>query len=215
MLIAESDKLAWNSEGLLPAVIQHAHTRQVLMLGYMNREALDLTQSSGQVHFWSRSRQQLWRKGETSGNTLELRGIQVDCDLDTLLVQSLPAGPTCHTGGWSCFEEIGKGEQGAARLEKLWEVIQARASDPPTGSYTARLLTEEPEGPARKLVEEATETLLSLLAHREGKADNQRVAEEAADLVYHLFVALTGRGVAFSEVLAELVRRSVPANEEK
>ena len=183
--------LTFDAAGLIPAVVQDDRTGQVLMLGYMSAESLEATQRTGRVTFWSRSREELWEKGATSGNTLQLVAIDVDCDGDALLVRADPAGPTCHTGATSCFDDSSR--QGFAALEELWDVITSRVSDRPEGSYTASLVAEGPEGPGRKVVEEATEVLLAMKDHAGGTGSGGRVAEEAADLVYHLLVALAER----------------------
>ncbi len=199
----------WNPEGLVPAVVQDADTRRVLMLGYMNAEALDRTRTSGEVWFWSRSRSELWHKGETSGNRLEVVDLSWDCDTDALLVRVHPRGPTCHTGSVSCFGTADEEpDQGTARLEELWRVVTARRRSMPSGSYTVALLADEPDATGRKLVEEATETLLAAKDHAAGAAPDRRLAEEAADLIYHLWVLLAGRGVQLRDVLDVLDARA-------
>lgn len=202
----EADGLVWDDRGLIPAVIQDATTRRVLMLGWMNREALERTRTTGRVHFWSRSRQELWEKGATSGNWLELVSVAADCDHDSLLVAARAHGPTCHTGTDTCWGDADAAE-GFAVLPDLWEVVVSRARTRPAGSYTSRLLEGGPEGPGRKLVEEATEVLLAAKDHATGTADERRVAEEAADLVYHLLVLLAERGVEISQVWEVLAER--------
>ena len=192
------------TQDLIPAIVQDSDTRRVLMLGWMNEEARRLTTETGQVHFWSRSRQALWRKGETSGNTLRVVEVREDCDRDALLVWVRPAGPTCHTGADTCWEETN--DAGFARLESLWDVIEDRNARRPPGSYTARLLEAGPDLAARKLVEEATEVLMAAKDHAVGDANAARVAEEMADLVYHLLVLMAERGIepgAVFDVLAD------------
>jgi phosphoribosyl-AMP cyclohydrolase / phosphoribosyl-ATP pyrophosphohydrolase len=180
----------------------------------MNGDALESTLDTGRVTFWSRSRGELWEKGETSGNTLELVEIAADCDNDAILVLARPSGPTCHTGTVSCWpvgtQHWDEREPGFARLERLWRVIGERARERPAGSYTTRLLEEGPDLPARKVVEEATEVLMAAKDHAGGAADGARLAEEVADLVYHLLVLLRERGVDPAEVLDELGRREAP-----
>ncbi len=193
--------LRWDDRGLVPAVVQDATTGHVLMVGFMNREALDATIDTGMVHFWSRSRGELWRKGATSGNTLGLVAIEADCDRDTLLVTARPAGPTCHTGSTTCF-----GEPPPRGLAALWDTISARARTLPEGSYTAELIRGGPDATGRKLVEEATEVLIASKDAAAG-GDRTRVVEEAADLLYHLLAAIAERGVDLDEVLDELDRR--------
>ena len=197
----------FDSDGLVPAVIQDADTLRVLMVGSMDEEAYRLTTTSGQVHFWSRSRQELWRKGETSGNTLEVADVRLDCDDDAVLVLARPAGPVCHTGTHTCFDDGGPG-QGFARLESLWATIEDRIDRRPEGSYTARLADGGPDLPARKLVEEATEVLIAAKDHDRGHADDRRLAEELADTVYHLLVVAAERGLDASRVLEILTERA-------
>jgi phosphoribosyl-ATP pyrophosphohydrolase/phosphoribosyl-AMP cyclohydrolase len=190
-------------DALIPGIVQDAHTGQVLMLGYLNEESLRLTRETGLVHFFSRSRDQLWRKGETSGNTLAVVSISEDCDADALLIRAIPAGPTCHTGSVSCF---GQGEALGA-LSKLWTTIVARRDERPEGSYTVLLLDGGVEAAGRKVVEEAVEVLLAATDHA-GGGPPERVAEEAADLVYHLMVLLAERGVDLGSVLGVLEQRA-------
>ena len=204
--------IAWDDRGLVPAIVQDHRTGEVLMMAWMDEEALGLTRSSGQVHFWSRSRRRLWKKGETSGNTLRLVGIGVDCDRDTLVVKVAPAGPACHTGSRTCFEDIdgvdSPAPQGFADLEMLWRTIADRISSATTtGSYTARLAEGGPRATGRKLIEEASELAEAALLHRSGRTGDRRVAEEAGDLIYHLLVLLAERGVSAREVMEELASR--------
>lgn len=196
---------AWDDGGLVAAVVQDAETARVLMLGWMNREALERTRRSGRVTFWSRSRQELWEKGETSGNWLEVVSVEPDCDGDALLVEVIPHGPTCHTGSATCWGD--KPVAGFAGLDRLWDTISERVAQRPRGSYTTRLLEQGPDGPGRKLVEESTELLLAAKDHAAGAADDGRVAEEAADLLYHLLVVLAERDVDPAEVLSVLAAR--------
>lgn len=202
-------EIRWNEDGLAPAVVQHARTGEVLMLAWMNREALELTRSTSQVHFWSRSRRQLWRKGETSGNTLALAGLAADCDRDALLVRAAPAGPVCHTGARTCFTAPGEGggPQGFADLETLWSTITERIESGYPDSYTARLAAGGAPAAGRKLIEEAAELTAAALDHQAGRAVAGRVVEEAADVVYHLLVLLAERGATAREVIEELSRR--------
>jgi phosphoribosyl-AMP cyclohydrolase / phosphoribosyl-ATP pyrophosphohydrolase len=177
------------------------------MLGYMNQAALRLTRETGLVHFWSRSRQTLWKKGETSGNTLSLVEVSEDCDGDALLVRAIPAGPTCHTGQISCFDQQ-PADQGFASLEKLWDTVRQRAATRPAGSYTSSLLEGGADATARKLIEEATEVLIAAKDHASGTADDRRLSEEAADLVYHLLVLLAERNTTPSGFIEVLIERS-------
>jgi len=187
--------------GLAPAIVQHAITGRVLMLGYMNAEALALTQSSGLVTFFSRSRQSLWTKGETSGNRLRLAGIEVDCDRDTLLVQATPDGPTCHRGTESCFDgdDAGRGFGFVGELER---VIDSRLESAAGNSYTAALAAQGDLRIAQKIGEEGVE--LALAATQD---DLPALLGEAADLVYHLLVLLRRRDAGFADVAALLAQR--------
>lgn len=194
-------KLDWrkNADGLLPAIIQDNRTARVLMLGYMNEEALLETRQSGYVTFYSRTKKRLWRKGETSGNTLRLISIATDCDGDTLLVRVVADGPTCHTGRISCFDTE---ELGPETLGELAETIRRRAESDAAGSYTKRLLDGGIAAYGAKVQEEAEEVVRA--AREEGHA---RTIEEAADLLYHLFVLMRGESVELNEVAEELRRR--------
>ncbi len=203
------EELAFDADGLVAGIVQDADTGQVLMLGWLSPESLRLTRETGNVHFWSRSRRRLWMKGETSGNTLHLVDLAADCDGDALLLRVRPAGPACHTGTTSCFDDgPGRRLQGFAGLEALWDVIAARAAARPAGSYTTTLLDGGVDVAGRKVTEEATEVLLAAKDHETGNATDARLAEEAADLVYHLLVLLAERGVAPSSVMGELRRRA-------
>jgi len=197
--------IRFDDAGLVPGVVQDAATGQVLMLGYLNAESLRLTAETGFVTFWSRSRGELWRKGETSGNTLAVVDIGLDCDGDALLIRAHPAGPTCHTGTVSCFDNVTPGDRSFGELDALWAVIAARAAELPPGSYTTSLLEGGVDAVGRKVTEEATEVLLAAKDNAVGAGD--RVAEEAADLVYHLLVLLAERDVPPSAVLEELANR--------
>lgn len=186
--------------GLLPAVVQHAESRAVLMLGYMNREALRETFARRRVVFFSRSRQQLWEKGETSGHTLELVGVRTDCDRDTLLVTALPTGPVCHMGTATCFGDAAP--SGLAFLDTLQSIIGRRIAERPEGSYTARLCSEGPKRIAQKVGEEGLEVALAAVAETDDK-----VVAESADLIYHLLLLLKSRGLSLEHVAAELEAR--------
>jgi len=199
-------RIAFDDKGLVAGVVQDAETGVVLMVGYLNEESLRLTRETGRVHFWSRSRGELWEKGATSGNYLRFVDMSVDCDGDALLIRALPDGPTCHTGTTSCFGDEPRG-QGFAQLEELWNTIRSRIDSPTPDSYTARLAAAGPDLTGRKLVEEATETLIAAKNHTRG-GERDRVVEEAADVVYHLLALLAERDVPASEVLAELRERA-------
>jgi phosphoribosyl-ATP pyrophosphohydrolase/phosphoribosyl-AMP cyclohydrolase len=176
---------------LRPAIVQDSASGRVLMLAWMNDEAERLTREQGEAWFWSRSRERLWRKGETSGNTLAVDELRDDCDGDALLLRVTPAGPACHTGSVSCFAPA------------LWRTIAQRALERPAGSYTTELLDAGIGACARKVGEEAVE--LSVAALDE---PDERVVEEAADLVYHLYVLLAARGLDIAAVEDELARRA-------
>lgn len=200
-----TDGLKWDDQSLVAAVVQHAETAQVLMLGWMNAEALARTRETRRVTFWSRSRQEMWEKGATSGNRLELVSVEADCDGDALLIKALPYGPTCHTGAATCWGD--EDVAGFAALDLLWAVVSGRAATRPQGSYTSSLIALGPEGPGRKLVEEATEVLLAAKDHAGGSVDDHRLAEEAADLLYHLMAVLAERGIAPAQVMSVLADR--------
>lgn len=206
--------VTWDDRGLAPGIVQDADTGRVLMLGYLNRAALDATLDTGEVHFWSRSRNELWHKGATSGATLAVREIRTDCDGDAVLIRVVPAGPTCHTGAATCFDAAPATRptpapaQGFASLEALWATIRRRADDRPDGSYTARLLEGGVDLATRKVLEEAGEVLLAAKDHAAGAEPKARIAEEAADLLYHLLVLLAERGMEPSDVLRVLAARA-------
>lgn len=191
------------SGGLLPAVVQHAESGAVLMLGYMNREALRETLTRRRVVFFSRSRQCLWEKGETSGHTLALAAVRADCDRDALLVTASPAGPVCHLGTATCFgDDAPTGAGKLAFLGALESVIARRMADRPEGSYTARLHAEGPKRIAQKVGEEGLEVALAAVAETDAK-----LLAESADLLYHLLLLLKSRGLSLEQVVAELASR--------
>jgi len=190
--------LRFDDRGLIPVVVQDVGSGAVLMLAYANREAVERTLATGEVWFWSRSRQELWRKGATSGNTLALVEMTADCDADALLVRARPSGPACHRGTRTCFEP------NPARLELGWlaAFLRERAGADPAESYTARLISEGMERIAQKVGEEAVETVIAAVAdHR------QALIGEATDLLYHLLVLLQASGVEPEEITLELLRR--------
>jgi len=186
--------------GLVPAIVQDADTLQVLMLGYMNEASVAKTRSTGLVTFYSRSRETLWTKGETSGNTLSLVSLTVDCDNDTLLVLARPAGPTCHEGTVSCFGD--EGAQGVGFLSYLEQLIINRKTADPESSYTAKLLQGPLRRAAQKVGEEGVEVALASVAETDDK-----LTSEAADLIYHLTVLLAAKDVPFADVIKELQAR--------
>jgi phosphoribosyl-ATP pyrophosphohydrolase/phosphoribosyl-AMP cyclohydrolase len=191
----------FDSDGLVPAVVQDASTGEVLMLAWMNQEALDRTLATGQATFWSRSRKELWVKGATSGNTQAVRAVRVDCDQDAVLLRVDPAGPACHTGARSCFFEALRDAPPAPgeTLAALEAVLRSRRTDPPPGSYTARLFADESLR-HKKVGEEAAELITASLR---GKRDE--IVNEAADLVYHSLVLLCAHGLGLADV-AEVLR---------
>ena len=197
-------QIEFDGDGLVPCVAQDWATGEVLTLAYMNRAALERTLESGEVHFWSRSRGELWHKGETSGNVQRLRSLRYDCDADALLALVEPAGPACHTGERTCFHRT-IGAQAIATheaLPALARTLAARHREMPEGSYTAELFRAGPERMGAKVEEEAEEVA------RAGREEtDERVSSEAADLLYHLGVVLEARGLSFSDALAELVAR--------
>jgi len=186
--------------GLVPAIVQDADTLQVLMLGYMNAASVAKTEETGLVTFYSRSRETLWTKGETSGNTLALVSMIVDCDKDTILVKARPAGPTCHTGTVSCFGE--DGADGVGFLSYLETLIEGRKTADPESSYTAGLLQGPLRRAAQKVGEEGVETALAAVTETDDK-----LVSEAADLFYHTLVLLAAKDVKLAAVIAELKGR--------
>lgn len=216
----------YDASGLVPVVVQDVADGRVLMVAWADAEALAATLATGEVHFHSRSRGALWRKGETSGHTLRLVDLAVDCDGDTLLAMVEPAGPTCHRGARSCFDADGAGSmaageragvpagQGFAWLERLWATIEERAAARPEGSYTARLLAAGVDAPARKVAEEATEVLMAAkddavaeIAGADRAGTRDALAGEAADLLYHVLVVLAERGLPPARVIDRLRER--------
>jgi len=201
------EELRFDDRGLIPVVVQDVGSGAVLMLAYANREAVEKTLETGQAHFWSRSRQSLWKKGETSGNTLQVVDVTADCDGDSLLVRALPAGPTCHRGTRSCFEP------NPARLELGWlaTILESRRDADPETSYTARLLARGIERIAQKVGEEGVETAIAAvsLATRGDGGGERRAAltGEAADLLYHLLVLLQASDIDLSEISNEFLKR--------
>jgi phosphoribosyl-ATP pyrophosphohydrolase/phosphoribosyl-AMP cyclohydrolase len=232
------EDVAWGPSGLVPAVVQDAADGRVLMVAYVDAEALAATLATGEVHFHSRSRDRLWRKGETSGNTLRLLEIAADCDGDALLLQVNPTGPTCHRNTRSCFDpadavgaaatqptDVRATERGAATpplrtqgfewLETLWATIDARATADPAASYTARLLAGGVDSPARKVAEEATEVLMAAKDDAAAPPDSRAATRDAltgevADLLYHTLVLLRQRDLPPEAVIARLRERHKP-----
>ncbi len=198
-------ELDWDKAGgLVPAIVQDAVGGAVLMLGYMNREALAATQKCGRVTFWSRSKGRLWTKGETSGNYLQVCSIAADCDRDALLILARPSGPACHLGTRTCFGPAPPrtAAESLGFLCTLQDVVAQRIANPPPGSYTAKLLAQGPRRVAQKVGEEGVE--LALAAVAQGDAE---IVGEAADLLYHVLVLLQSKHLSLAEVVAELETR--------
>lgn len=196
------DTLDWRKgDGLLPAIVQDAENHRVLMLGYMSREALQATLDSGEVTFFSRSKQRLWKKGETSGHVLHLVSVEHDCDNDTLLIQAYPHGPTCHLQRASCFADAP-----ADFLSELDALVAARERDRPAGSYTTRLFEDGVRRIAQKVGEEGVETALAAVAQ-----DDTALLGESADLLFHLTVLLRARGLSLQDAVSVLKRRHAGA----
>ncbi|MBT0723980.1 bifunctional phosphoribosyl-AMP cyclohydrolase/phosphoribosyl-ATP diphosphatase HisIE [Rosenbergiella sp. S61] len=192
--------LDWEkTDNLIPAIIQHAVSGEVLMLGYMNQEALTATQQSGKVTFWSRSKQRLWTKGESSGHFLTVKQITADCDHDSLLVLALPLGPTCHTGTSSCFSPAASDWQFLWQLEQL---LASRKAADPSSSYTASLYASGTKRIAQKVGEEGVETALAATVN-----DREELTNEASDLLYHLIVLLQDQDLDLSTIIANLRQR--------
>lgn len=190
--------LSKNADGLLPAIIQDATTLKVLMLGYMNREALEKTVAEGVVTFWSRGRNCLWTKGETSGNFLHVEELLMDCDADTLLVRARPDGPTCHRGTPSCFDT----PEDEGFIRSLSALVRGRHQAMPEGSYTTKLFVKGPKVIGKKVVEEAGETVIEAV-----DGNRSRFIYEASDLIYHLLVLLESQGVSIRDLEDELALR--------
>jgi phosphoribosyl-ATP pyrophosphohydrolase/phosphoribosyl-AMP cyclohydrolase len=210
VLVANAERIDWDkSGGLVPVIVQHALNGSVLMLGYMNREALDLTLERGRVVFFSRSRQRLWEKGETSGHSLELRSAQLDCDADTLLLTAVPTGPVCHTGSLTCFgDEPMTAATGLGFLAELERIIAQRVAESPQGSYTARLVQRGVKRVAQKVGEEGVEVALAGCVE-----DDPALLGECADLLYHLLVLLRARSLSLAQVIDALRARHAQARE--
>lgn len=204
MTLDRVGRLAWDkADGLLPAIVQDASSGQVLMLGYMNKQALRTTLTERQVTFYSRSKQRLWTKGETSGHFLKVVDVATDCDQDALLVMATPAGPTCHQGTRSCFADAAQSE--ATRLSflaRLEAVIAQRIGERPEGSYTARLWSQGLSRMAQKVGEEGVEVALAAVTQADGA-----LVSESADLVFHLALLLRSRGLSLAHVVQELEGR--------
>ena len=186
--------------GLIPAIVQDYNTNKVLMLGFMNEEAYEETKATGKVTFFSRTKNRIWMKGETSGNTLQVVTIAADCDNDTLLIKAIPAGPVCHTGADTCFGE--KNVEDIMFLKYLQNFIEQRRQEMPEGSYTTTLFQKGINRMAQKVGEEAVETVIEAVAN-----NNTDVVYEASDLIYHLLVLLENQGLSIADLEEELAER--------
>jgi phosphoribosyl-ATP pyrophosphohydrolase/phosphoribosyl-AMP cyclohydrolase len=213
--VLDAAQVRYGADGLVPAIAQDTRDGRVLMVAWQDAEAIEASLASGELHFHSRSRGRLWKKGETSGNVLRVRSAALDCDGDALLWTVDPAGPACHTGARSCFDSGPGGPQpeGFGWLETLWATIAERAATRPAGSYTARLLERGVDGPGRKVAEEAVEVLMAAKDDAVAEAtsrpdrDQEALAGEMADLVYHVLVLAAERGLAPSRVIEVLRER--------
>ena len=210
-MIFEIENLKFDERGLVPAIVQDAATNEVLMLAYMNAESLRRTVETNETWFWSRSRKELWHKGATSGNTQRVIDIRSDCDGDTLLIRVEPAGPACHTGARTCFQNEGDPpeqsfddltESLGSLLDGLYSLIATRKAERPEGSYTTKLFDDGLKRILAKVDEESQETIV---AGRE--ESDQRLVEETSDLLYHLLVLLVQRGVTLDQIRDELAKR--------
>ncbi len=196
----------FDEKGLIPAIVQDFFSKEVLTLAYMNEESLQITMEEGYTCFWSRSRQELWRKGENSGNRQKVVNITADCDQDALVIQVIKSGPACHTGAESCFfEEIFQSEeQNAFSWEDLYALIEGRKTDPKEGSYTTYLFEKGMEKILKKVGEESTEVIIGA-----AKADKKETIYEVADLAYHVMVMMVQMGIETKDITAELAKRHV------
>lgn len=201
--VALSERIDWNKvDGLVPAIVQDFQSSQVLMMGYMNQDALQKTAQTGQVTFFSRSKQRLWTKGETSGHVLQLKNMALDCDNDTLLVKVNPIGPTCHTGTTTCWDNDAQEESQMVWLHQLEQLLAARKSADPDSSYTASLYARGTKRISQKVGEEGVEVALAATS-----GDKAELVCESADLIYHLLVLLQDQGLALSDVIDKLKER--------
>jgi len=203
-MTVELNKLKFDERGLIPAIVQHVRTREVLTLAYMNAESLARTVETKETWFWSRSRNKLWHKGETSGNTQRVVELLPDCDGDAIVVLVDPAGPACHTGAQSCFETSRSYKQTNSDqlLDRLYGIVKERNEQRPEGSYTTYLFNEGLDKILKKFGEESTETIVAAK-----NDEDERLVAEVADLVYHLIVLLVARGISLDQIREELARR--------
>jgi phosphoribosyl-ATP pyrophosphohydrolase/phosphoribosyl-AMP cyclohydrolase len=204
------DEIRFDERGLIPAIVQDAETREVLTLAYMNRDSLARTIETKQTWFWSRSRQELWHKGATSGNTQDVVNLSLDCDCDAIVVLVNPAGPACHTGATSCFDVGAQTNALGALLDQLYAVIESRERERPSDSYTTYLFEEGLDKILKKVGEESAETIIAAK-----NDDAARLSAEVSDLLYHLLVLLVARGVSLKEIADELGRRRKAVSEKR
>ena len=198
-------ELKYNSDGLIPAIVQDHYSKKVLMLAYMNAESLEITIKEGKTCFWSRSRQELWRKGATSGNTQQVVSIRTDCDKDTLLIDVIKNGPACHTGSESCFfEDVVAPETEEFSYEGLYEMLLGRKINKKEGSYTTYLFEKGIDKILKKVGEECTEVIIGAKG-----GDKAETVYEIADLLYHVTVLMIEMGISLEEVTAELAKRHI------
>lgn len=199
-------ELKFDEKGLIPAIVQDYYTKQVLTVAYMNREALEITKEEGYTCFWSRSRQELWRKGETSGNRQKVVSITADCDGDALVIEVKKDGPACHTGAESCFfNDVYMAEDETPfSYEGLYEMIKGRKTSPKEGSYTTYLFEKGMDKILKKVGEECTEVIIGA-----AKGDKEEATYEIADLAYHVMVMMVDQGITMKDVTAELAKRHV------
>lgn len=199
-------ELKFDEKGLIPAIVQDYYSKQVLTVAYMNRESLDITMKEGYTCFWSRSRQELWRKGETSGNRQKVVSITADCDQDALVVEVIKDGPACHTGAESCFfNEVYQAEDETPfSYEGLYEMIRGRKTQPKEGSYTTYLFDKGMDKILKKVGEESTEVIIA-----GAKQDKEETIFEIADLAYHIMVMMVEQGIEMKDITAELAKRHV------
>lgn len=198
-------ELKYNKDGLIPAIVQDYYSKKVLMLAYMNAESLEITMNEGKTCFFSRSRQELWRKGATSGNTQQVVSIRTDCDKDTLLIEVIKAGPACHTGSESCFfEDIVAPETEEFSYEGLYEMLVGRKVNKKEGSYTTYLFEKGIDKILKKVGEECTEVIIGAKG-----GDKAETVYEIADLLYHITVMMIEMGISLDEVTAELAKRHI------
>lgn len=195
--------LKFNEDGLMPAVVQDYETKKVLMLAYMNQESFDITMKEKRTCFYSRSRQELWRKGDTSGNIQKLKKLSIDCDSDTILLEVEQKGNACHTGEYSCFHNylLGEEEVSSNVIKDIFNIVKERKSNPVEGSYTSYLFNEGVDKILKKVGEETAEVIIA------SKNNNEELIYEISDLVYHLIVLMEERGIAYDDILKELEGR--------